>query len=77
MPHIDAKLVLVAALLALLVVVKLLAGGKPWDTPVRRRRRFGHRGDLGPLRNPEVTRKAPEPPPRDPEKDFFGDSGDS
>ncbi len=75
--HFDAKMIIVAALFALLVGVKLLAGSKPWDAPVRRPRRFGHRGKLGPLRSPAAAASAqrsspPEPAP-DPEREFFGD----
>ncbi len=76
LPHFDAKMIVVAALFAVLVLVKFLAGSKPWDIPVRRRRRFGHRGELGPLRNPAAAaaaEKAPAEPERDPEKEFFGE----
>lgn len=79
--HFDAKLIAVAALFALLMLVKFLAGSKPWDTPVRRRRRFGYRGELGPLRNPAASAADEQPrapaqarePARDPEKEFFGE----
>lgn len=77
LPHFDAKMIVVAALFALLVLVKFLAGSKPWDTPVRRRRRFGHRGELGPLRSPAAAGAAevarPAEPERDPEREFFGE----
>jgi hypothetical protein len=73
--HFDYKLIIIGALFVALVVVKLLAGGRPNDRPVRRRRRFGHRGTLSPLNQPGAREKppAPEPatPPVDPEEQFF------
>ena len=75
MPEINYKLVIIAALFAVLVVVRLLAGGRPFDSPVRRKRRFGYRGTESPLRQPPGEAKAEDPPP-DPEQEFFGDGHD-
>jgi hypothetical protein len=69
----DDKLVLIAALFAALVLIKFLAGGKPWDRPIRRERRFGHRGSLSPLRRPEDPLVSPPERLPDPEQEFFGD----
>ena len=77
--HFDYKLIWIGALFVALVVVKLLAGGKPNDRPVRRRRRFGFRGELSPLNQPGAREKPPEPepekPPVDPEEQFFKGDG--
>lgn len=74
--HVDGKLIMVGALFLALVVVKLVAGGRPYDKPVRRRRRFGHRGSEGPLHGLPRLRSVAEagrvePPPVDPEEEFF------
>ncbi len=63
----EAKYYVVIALMLALIAVKLFAGGKPFDRPVRRARRFGHRGALSPLNGPQP----PAGPPPDPEKEFF------
>jgi len=75
--HFDPKLIIVGVLFVALVLVKLFAGGRPYDQPVRRRRRFGHRGDLSPLNQPGAREQPPPPdpdkdkPPVDPEEQFF------
>jgi hypothetical protein len=72
--HLDAKFIFVGVLFVALVLVKLFAGGRPNDRPVRRQRRFGHRGALSPLNQPGARDKAPEPEkPVDPEEQFFKD----
>lgn len=73
--HFDGKLIIIGALFLALFLVKFLAGNRPYDRPVRRRRRFGFRGELSPLNQPGAREKpaAPEPPV-DPEKEFFKDS---
>lgn len=72
--HIDAKFWIVAILFVALVLAKLFSGGRPYDAPVRRRRRFGHRGELSPLNEPGARDKPLEPlPPKDPEEEFFGE----
>ena len=79
----DAKLLVIGALFLALVLVKLFAGGRPLDGPVRRRRRFGYRGTEGPLADPDARARPPAPPappapashepPKDPEAEFFKD----
>ena len=69
--HIDGKFWIVAVLFAALVFAKLFAGGRPYDAPVRRKRRFGYRGTQGPLAQPGARERAAEPV--DPEKEFFGE----
>ncbi|HEY3449688.1 MAG TPA: hypothetical protein VGK67_25260 [Myxococcales bacterium] len=77
MLNIDAKFWFVGLLFAALILAKILAGGRPNDRPVRRARRFGHRGYMSPLNEPGAREKppAPEPPPKDPEEEFFGKKG--
>lgn len=71
---IELKYWFIGALFVALVVAKFLSGGRPYDRPVRRARRFGHRGYMSPLNEPGAREKppAPEPPPKDPEEEFFG-----
>lgn len=78
--HFDAKLILIGALFLALVLVKVFAGGRPLDQPVRRRRRFGFRGTESPLAEPSARERPPAPPapekdepPKDPEAEFFKD----
>ncbi len=74
----DNKFVLVGVLFFALILVKYLAGGRPWDRPVRRARRFGYRGTQSPLRNPEANKPDLHVvPPPDPEKEFFGEDDKS
>ncbi|HCF59643.1 MAG TPA: hypothetical protein DFS52_16815 [Myxococcales bacterium] len=74
----DNKFLLVGVLFFVLIVAKLLAGGRPWDRPVRRARRFGYRGSMSPLRDPEANRSHLQVvPPPDPEKEFFGEDDQS
>ena len=73
--HLDAKFIIVGVLFVALVLAKLFSGGKPYDSPVRRPRRFGHRGAMSPLNQPGAREAPPAPEPEqkpvDPEKDFF------
>jgi hypothetical protein len=77
----DTKIWIIAGLFLALVVAKLLAGGRPFDTPVRRRRRFGYRGTEGPLARARAGLAkggpVPEAAPEDPEKAFFGDDSEA
>ena len=50
--HLDAKFIIVAVLLVALVLAKVFSGGRPYDLPVRRRRRFGYKGSESPLNQP-------------------------
>jgi hypothetical protein len=85
LPHLDYKWIIVGVLFGLLILVKLLAGGRPFDKPVRRTRRLGPRaerlylGSLEPVDSPpKRTTHSPttlgENPLPDPEKEFFRDS---
>ncbi|MBI5546599.1 MAG: hypothetical protein HY901_22175 [Deltaproteobacteria bacterium] len=71
--HFDSKFIIVGVLFVALVLAKLLSGGRPYNRPVRRQRRFGFRGSMSPLNEPGARERppAPEPPPRDPEEEFF------
>jgi len=79
MSDLDIKIILVGGLFLALILARVLAGNKPYNTPVRRPRRFGHAGVEGPLNQPPEAQPKPhlkvvEPPPRDIEdieKDFF------
>ena len=65
----DTKTIVIALLLGVLFLAKFLGGNRPYDTPARRRRRYGIGGTV----TREQIKNAPPSPPEDPEKDFFGD----
>ncbi|MFN7132880.1 MAG: hypothetical protein ACK4N5_12435 [Myxococcales bacterium] len=67
----NAKVIVIAVLFAAFIAVKFLGGNRAHDLPARRRRRFGPRGTMSPLRNPEKYPPPPEEPPKDPEEEFF------
>jgi hypothetical protein len=85
MPELDYKLIVIGALFAALFLIKFLSGGRPYDRPVRRPRRFGYKGTMSPLRQAEneeengkthlsvVEPGKPDEQPPDPEKEFFGE----
>ncbi len=70
---INAKVIVIALLFLVLVGVKFYAGNRPYDPIARRPRRFGPRGTMSPLRNPEAHPPPKEEPPKDPEEEFFKD----
>ena len=70
---INAKVIVIAVLFAAFMAVKFLAGNRPYDPIAKRPRRFGPRGTMSPLRNPEDHPPPSEEPQVNPEEEFFKD----